>query len=188
MTYKNGERHFRGELGDEQKWVRMGRLDRMSIDRAPPCCVWLLWAFPHTKHDGHTIIDILCVYISLFIFRPIRLGSDVIAVAVNDNVELRKKFSLVFKGVEVSFTVSMKWLIHGRLITYLVDHFPTLTPPYPHSLSTPVPGWWYAVRYVTCIDLNRKNTQRRTLLSLSSHRASQKTRLVCTGDRVKGET
>ena len=53
-----------------------------------------------------------CVSISLFIFRPIRLGSDVIAVAVNDSVELRKKISLVFKGVEVSFTVSMKLLIH----------------------------------------------------------------------------
>ena len=40
--------------------------------------------------------------------RPIRLGSDVIAVAVDDSVELQKKFSLVFKGVEVSIAVSME--------------------------------------------------------------------------------
>ena len=50
------------------------------------------------------IIDILCLDLTIH-FRPIRLGSDVIAVAVSESVVLRKKFSLVFKGVEVSIAV-----------------------------------------------------------------------------------
>ena len=54
------------------------------------------------------VLDILCL--NLF-SRPIRLDSDVIAVAVDESVELRKKFSLVFKGFKVSISVPMDGLI-----------------------------------------------------------------------------
>ena len=54
---------------------------------------WVECVSDRSKHDGHMIIDILCLDLTIH-FRPIRLGSDVIAVAVSESVVLRKKFSL----------------------------------------------------------------------------------------------